>query len=215
MWLERGEQRIVAGERIALQGENGAGKSTTLSLIGGLYRPTEGEVLLDGLSVPDVPEPWLHAQVAMVLQETFLFSGTLADNLRYGRDDATDEEVARVAEAALVTEFAHDLPDGLDTRILAGGIGLSGGQRQRVGIARALLMDAPVVLLDEPTVGLDAHAEEDVVQALIRLMEGRTVLMTTHQAALTALATRSILLTPCRVLDEAPPCPTQLVGAAR
>jgi len=206
---------IHAGERIALQGENGAGKSTTLSLIGGLYRPTEGEVLLDGLSVPDVPEPWLHAQVAMVLQETFLFSGTLADNLRYGRDDATDEEVARVAEAALVTEFAHDLPDGLDTRILAGGIGLSGGQRQRVGIARALLMDAPVVLLDEPTVGLDAHAEEDVVQALIRLMEGRTVLMTTHQAALTALATRSILLTPCRVLDEAPPCPTQLVGAAR
>ena len=206
---------IHAGERIALQGENGAGKSTTLSLIGGLYRPTEGEVLLDGLSVPDVPEPWLHAQVAMVLQETFLFSGTLADNLRYGRDDATDEEVARVAEAALVTEFAQDLPDGLNTRILAGGIGLSGGQRQRVGIARALLMDAPVVLLDEPTVGLDAHAEEDVVQALIRLMEGRTVLMTTHQAALTALATRSILLTPCRVLDEAPPCPTQLVGAAR
>ena len=112
----------------------------------------------------------VRRRAPMVLQETFLFSGTLADNLRYGRDDATDEEVARVAEAALVTEFAHDLPDGLDTRILAGGIGLSGGQRQRVGIARALLMDAPVVLLDEPTVGLDAHAEEDVVQALIRLM---------------------------------------------
>jgi ABC-type multidrug transport system fused ATPase/permease subunit len=151
----------------------------------------------------------------MVLQETFLFSGTLADNLRYGRGEATDEEVAQVAAAALVTEFADDLPDGLNTRILAGGIGLSGGQRQRVGIARALLMDSPVVLLDEPTVGLDAHAEEVVVQALIRLMEGRTVLMTTHQPALTALATRSIHLTPCRVLDQAPPCPTQLVGADR
>ena len=206
---------IHAGERIALQGENGTGKSTTLSLIGGLYRPTTGEVLLDGLSVPDVPEHWLHRQVAMVLQETFLFSGTLADNLRYGRDEATDEEVAQVAEAALVNEFAEDLPDGLDTRIMAGGIGLSGGQRQRVGIARALLMDAPVVLLDEPTVGLDAHAEEVVVAALTRLMEGRTVLMTTHQPALTALATGRILLTPCRVLDDAPPCPTQLVGAAR
>jgi ATP-binding cassette subfamily B protein len=206
---------IHAGQRIALQGENGAGKSTALSLIGGLYRPTTGEVLLDGLSVPDVPEHWLHAQVAMVLQETFLFSGTLADNLRYGRDEATDEEVARVAEAALVTEFAQDLPDGLNTRILAGGIGLSGGQRQRVGIARALLMDSPVVLLDEPTVGLDAHAEEVVVEALIRLMEGRTVLMTTHQQALTALATDRILLTPCRVLDDAPPCPTNLVVAAR
>src|SRR3954451_23485494 len=206
---------IHAGERVALLGENGSGKSTTLSLMGGLYRPTRGEVLLDGLSVPDVPEPWLHGQVAMVLQETFLFSGTLVENLRFGRREATDEEVARVAEAALVTEFARDLPDGLDTRILAGGIGLSGGQRQRVGIARALLMDAPVVLLDEPTVGLDAHAEEVVVAALTRLMEGRTVLMTTHQPALTALATGRILLTPCRVLDDAPPCPTQLVGAAR
>jgi ATP-binding cassette, subfamily B, bacterial len=203
---------IHAGERVALLGENGSGKSTTLSLMGGLYRPTSGEVLLDGLSVPDVPEPWLHGQVAMVLQETFLFSGTLVDNLRYGRREATDEEVARVAEAALVTEFAQDLPDGLQTKISAGGIGLSGGQRQRVGIARALLVNSPVVLLDEPTVGLDAHAEEVVVQALTRLMEGRTVVMTTHQPALTALATRSIHLHACGILDEPPPCPRQMVG---
>jgi ATP-binding cassette, subfamily B, bacterial len=203
---------IHAGERVALLGENGSGKSTTLSLMGGLYRPTSGEVLLDGLSVPDVPEPWLHGQVAMVLQETFLFSGTLVDNLRYGRREATDEEVARVAEAALVTELAQDLPDGLQTKISAGGIGLSGGQRQRVGIARALLVNSPVVLLDEPTVGLDAHAEEVVVQALTRLMEGRTVVMTTHQPALTALATRSIHLHACGILDEPPPCPRQMVG---
>jgi ATP-binding cassette, subfamily B, bacterial len=203
---------IHAGERVALLGENGSGKSTTLSLMGGLYRPTSGEVLLDGLSVPDVPEPWLHGQVAMVLQETFLFSGTLVDNLRYGRREATDEEVARVAEAALVTEFAQDLPDGLQTKISTGGIGLSGGQRQRVGIARALLVDSPVVLLDEPTVGLDAHAEEVVVQALTRLMEGRTVVMTTHQPALTALATRSVHLHACGILDEPPPCPRQMVG---
>jgi len=205
---------IRAGERIALLGENGAGKSTTLSLIGGLYRPTSGEVLLDGLSVPDVPEHWLHQQVAMVLQDTFLFSGSLADNLRYGRPEATDEEVARVAEAALVTEFAQNLPDGLDTVVTAGGIGLSGGQRQRVGIARALMVDAPVVILDEPTVGLDAHAEEVVVQALTRLMEGRTVIMTTHQPALTALATRTIHLRPGGVLDEPPPRP-EPVGSER
>jgi ATP-binding cassette subfamily B protein/subfamily B ATP-binding cassette protein MsbA len=205
---------IRAGERIALLGENGAGKSTTLSLIGGLYRPTRGEVLLDGLSVPDMPEHWLHQQVAMVLQDTFLFSGTLFDNLRYGRPEATDEEVARVAEAALVTEFAQNLPDGLDTLVTAGGIGLSGGQRQRVGIARALMVDAPVVILDEPTVGLDAHAEEVVVQALTRLMEGRTVIMTTHQPALTALATRTIHLRPGGVLDEHPPRP-EPVGSER
>ena len=206
---------IHAGERIALLGDNGAGKSTTLSLIGGLYRPTSGQVLLDGLSVPDAPEHWLHQQVAMVLQDTFLFSGTVADNLRYGRPDATDEEVARVAEAALVTEFTDRLPGGLDTEISAGGIGLSGGQRQRVGIARALLVDSPVVLLDEPTAGLDVNAEELVVQALTRLVEARTVIMTTHQPALTRLATRTVYLRRCGILDEAPAGTSQQPAAAK
>jgi len=200
---------IHAGERIALLGDNGAGKSTTLSLIGGLYRPTSGQVLLDGLSVPDVPEHWLHQQIAMVLQDTFLFSGTLAENLRYGRPDATDEEIAQVAEAALVSEFSDRLEDGLNTTIAAGGIGLSGGQRQRVGIARALLVDSPVVLLDEPTAGLDVNAEELVVRALTRLVEDRTVIMTTHQPALTRLATRTVYLRRGGVLDEAPARPAE------
>jgi ABC-type multidrug transport system ATPase subunit/CHAD domain-containing protein len=204
---------IHAGERIALLGDNGAGKSTTLSLIGGLYRPTVGQVLLDGLSVPDLPEHWLHQQVAMVLQDTFLFSGTLADNLRHARPEASAAEVARVAEAALVTEFADRLPDGLNTTIAAGGVGLSGGQRQRVGIARALLVDAPVVLLDEPTAGLDVHAEELVVQALTRLVEGRTVIMTTHQPALTRLATRTVYLHAGGILDDTPARPPHTTSA--
>jgi ATP-binding cassette subfamily B protein len=148
----------------------------------------------------------------MVLQDTFLFSGTLAANLRYGRPEASDDEVARVAEAALVTEFTDRLPDRLNTTIAAGGVGLSGGQRQRVGIARALLVDAPVVLLDEPTAGLDVHAEELVVQALTRLVEGRTVIVTTHQPALTRLTTRTVQLrgggtiesTPVPALESAP-----------
>ncbi|MCG2624902.1 ABC transporter ATP-binding protein/permease [Arthrobacter sp. I2-34] len=192
---------VTPGERIALLGDNGAGKSTLLSVIGGLYRPTTGQVLLDGHSVPDVPEHWLHQQVAMVLQDTFLFSGTLVDNIRYGRPDATDAEVAAAAEAALVCEFADDLPDGLDTTVGTGGTGLSGGQRQRVGIARALLVDAPVVLLDEPTAGLDVHAEELVVKALGRLVEGRTIIATTHRPAVTALATRTVYLRQGGVLD--------------
>lgn len=192
---------VNPGERIALLGDNGAGKSTLLSVIGGLYRPTSGHVLLDGHSVPDVPEPWLHQQVAMVLQDTFLFSGTLADNIRYGRPDATDAEVAAAAEAALVNEFTDDLPDGLNTTVGTGGTGLSGGQRQRVGIARALLVDAPVVLLDEPTAGLDVHAEELVVQALGRLVEGRTIIATTHRPAVMALATRTVYLRHGGVLD--------------
>jgi ATP-binding cassette subfamily B protein len=204
---------IEPGERIALLGENGAGKSTLLSLIGGLYRPTRGEVLLDGHAVPDIPERWLHQQVAMVLQETFLFSGTLADNIRYGRPDATDAEVAAVAEAALVSEFADLLPDGLNTVVGTGGIGLSGGQRQRVGIARALLVDAPVVLLDEPTTGLDAHAEELVVEALTRLVQDRTVIMTTHRPAVTALATRTVHLRRGGVLVTEPAEPAVPVAA--
>jgi ATP-binding cassette subfamily B protein/subfamily B ATP-binding cassette protein MsbA len=195
---------VEPGERIVLLGDNGAGKSTTLSLIGGLYRPTSGHVLLDGLPVPDVPEHWLHQQVAVVLQDTFLFTGTLADNLCYGRPDATAEQLAQVAEASLVTEFADRLPDGLKTIISAGGIGLSGGERQRVGIARALLVDAPVVLLDEPTAGLDVKAEQLVVQALTRLVGGRTVIMTTHQPALTQLATRTVHLHCGGILDTTP-----------
>jgi ABC-type glutathione transport system ATPase component len=202
------ELTIEAGERIALLGENGAGKSTLLSLIGGLYAPTRGQVLLDGHAVPDTPERWLHQQVAMVLQETFLFSGTLADNIRYGRPDATDAEIAAVAQAALVSEFADLLPDGLNTVVGTGGIGLSGGQRQRVGIARALLVNAPVVLLDEPTTGLDSHAEELVVEALARLVQDRTVIMTTHRPAVTALATRTVHLRRGGVLVTEPAMPT-------
>ncbi|MDT7627771.1 MAG: ATP-binding cassette, subfamily bacterial [Pseudonocardiales bacterium] len=201
---------IAAGERIALLGDNGAGKSTLLSLIGGLYRPTQGQVLLDGHQVPDVPEHWLHQQVAMVLQDTFLFSGTLADNIRYGRPEATDAEVAAAAKAALVNEFTDQLPDGLDTTVGTGGVGLSGGQRQRVGIARALLVDAPVVLLDEPTTGLDIHAEQLVVQALTRLVQGRTVITTTHRPAVTALATRTVYLRRGGLLWTEPPTSEEL-----
>lgn len=185
---------IEAAERVALLGPNGAGKSTVLALIAGLYPPTEGQVLVDDLPVADLAGPWLRRQIAVVLQDTFLFSGTLRENIHYARPDATPEQIAHAADAALVTEFTADLPGGLDTRLSADGIGLSGGQRQRVGIARALLLDSPIVLLDEPTTGLDTEAERVVVQALTHLVRGRTVVMTTHRPALTRLATRTIHL---------------------
>lgn len=196
------ELLIEPGERIALLGHNGAGKSTILSLITGLYPPTSGAVLLDDIPLGRQPVWWRHRQIAVVLQDTFLFSGTIADNIRYGRPDATDEEVQAVAEAALVTEFSDKLGTGLDTTLDDGGVGLSGGQRQRVGIARALLTDAPVVLLDEPTTGLDVHAEEVVVQALRELVTNRTVIMTTHRPAMTRLATRVVHLKRGRVTDD-------------
>lgn len=185
---------IEPGERVALLGPNGAGKSTLLALIAGLYQPTRGQITIDDLHLSDLPAAWLHRQVAVVPQDTFLFAGTLADNIRYARADASARDLARAADAALVTEFTARLPDGLDTALTDGGGGLSGGQRQRVGIARALLLDAPIVLLDEPTAGLDSQAEQLVIQALGRLIEGRTVIMTTHRPALTRLATRTVYL---------------------
>jgi ATP-binding cassette, subfamily B, bacterial len=193
---------IPAGERIALLGHNGAGKSTLLSLISGLYPPTTGQIVLDGISLVDAPDWWRRQQVSVVLQDTFLFSGTIAENIRYGRPDATDDEVLHAAKAALVTEFTDPLEDGVHTELADGGIGLSGGQRQRVGIARALLTNAPIVLLDEPTTGLDVHAEQLVVQALTTLVTSRTVIMTTHRPALTQLATRVIHLAHGQVAEN-------------
>jgi ABC-type multidrug transport system fused ATPase/permease subunit len=189
-------------ERIGLLGHNGAGKSTLLSLISGLYQPTSGHVLLDGVPLAEVPDTWRHRQIAVVLQDTFLFSGTIRDNIRYGRPDATDAEVEYAASAALVTEFTKQFDDGLDAELTDGGVGLSGGQRQRVGIARALLTDAPVVLLDEPTTGLDVHAEELVVRALSELVNGRTVIMTTHRPAVLRLANRTIELRQGTVVEQ-------------
>jgi subfamily B ATP-binding cassette protein MsbA len=188
------ELHVRPGERIGLLGHNGAGKSTLLSLISGLYQPTSGRVLLDGVPLGDAPDTWRHQQIAVVLQDTFLFSGTIRENIRYGRPDAGDDEVEYAASAALVTEFTKKFDQGLDAELTDGGVGLSGGQRQRVGIARALLTDAPVVLLDEPTTGLDVHAEELVVRALSELVTGRTVIMTTHRPAVLRLATRTIEL---------------------
>jgi ABC-type multidrug transport system fused ATPase/permease subunit len=185
---------IEPGERVALLGANGAGKSTVLSLIAGLLQPSRGRLLIDGIPLGDLPLEWRHRQIAVVLQDTFLFSGTIADNIRYARPEATDQELFYAAQAALVTEFTRTMPDGLNTRIADNGVGLSGGQRQRVGIARGLLLGAPIVLLDEPTAGLDRTTEHLVIQALSTLVSYRTVVMTTHRPALLDLATRAVYL---------------------
>lgn len=187
VWLE-----VEPGERIALVGENGAGKSTVLTLLGRLYDPDGGVVVLDGMRLDEYPLAWVRKQFAIVLQDTFLFSGTLWDNIAYGRPDASPDEIRSAADRSLVTEFAVDLPDGFDTPLGDRGVGLSGGQRQRVAIARALLRDAPIVLLDEPTSALDLEAERVVIQALASLMEGRTVVMATHRLPLLELADRTL-----------------------
>jgi ATP-binding cassette, subfamily B, bacterial len=190
---------VPTGTRLALAGPNGSGKTSILALVAGLYPPTTGRVLLGDTDVSALDRSVLRRQVAVVLQDTFLFSGSVFHNVLLGRPDASTDEVLAACAAAGVLDFADELPEGLAARLGDRGVGLSGGQRQRVGIARALLQNAPVVLLDEPTSGLDHDAERTLVAALRRLMTGRTVIMTTHRPALLGLADATVHLTEGRV----------------
>jgi ATP-binding cassette subfamily B protein len=171
------------GETTALVGPSGSGKSTVFSLIMRFYDPQAGRVTVDGQDVRDVTLASLRAQVGLVAQDSFLFTGTVRDNIRLGRLDASEAELEAAARDANVLEFAGRLPGGLDAEIGEGGAALSGGQRQRVAIARAMLRDAPILLLDEATSALDAEAEAAVQEALARLMRGRTVLVVAHRLA--------------------------------
>jgi ATP-binding cassette subfamily B protein/subfamily B ATP-binding cassette protein MsbA len=169
------------GTRVAIVGPTGAGKSTLLSLIPRFYDTQRGRVLLDGHDVRDLTLKSLRAQVSMVLQEPLLFSGTLGDNIRYGRLEATDDEVIEAARAANAHDFISALPHGYGTMIGERGARLSGGERQRVSVARAFLKDAPILILDEPTSSIDSQTETVILEALQRLMEGRTTFMVAHR----------------------------------
>jgi len=206
---------VQPGQRIALVGANGAGKSSILALLSRLYEPASGTILLDGYPIEALPLPWLRQQIAVVLQDTFLFSGTLWDNIAYGKAEAERDEIIRAADQALVTEFVRELPEGFDTVLGDRGIGLSGGQQQRVAIARALLRDASVVLMDEPTSGLDLEGEQVVVEALCSLMQGRTVIMATHRLALLALADRVLSVESGVLAETGPTSPQYHRGLAR
>ena len=199
---------VPASSRLALSGPNGSGKTSVLALIASLYQPATGRVLIGGHDVESLDNSVLHSNVSAVLQETFLFSGSVFDNVLLGRPDASPDAVLRACAAAGVLEFTDELPDGLSTRLGDRGIGLSGGQRQRVGIARALLRDSPIVLLDEPTSGLDLVAERTLIDALKRLMHGRTVIMTTHRPALLDLADRTETLHEGRLVARVRPART-------
>jgi ABC-type multidrug transport system fused ATPase/permease subunit len=162
------------GQMIALVGLTGAGKTTLVSLIPRFYTPTAGRVLIDGVDVRDYRIRSLREKIAIVLQDPVLFSGTIAENLRYGRLDATDA-------ASHAHEFISRLPKRYDTHVAEAGGGLSGGERQRLSVARAILKDAPILILDEPTSSLDAISEEIVFSALRRLRAGRTTIVIAHR----------------------------------
>jgi ABC-type multidrug transport system fused ATPase/permease subunit len=189
------------GELIALVGPTGAGKSTLMSLLLRLHDPTEGRIEIDGVDLRDVPLPWLRQQIALVPQEPTLFPASVRENIRYGRLDATDEEVERAAAAAKILDELRDDPRGIDAPLGDGGITLSGGQRQRVAIARALVRDAPIVLLDEPTSALDASTEERISESLGELLVGRTAIVIAHRLDTVRRADRILVLDKGRIFQ--------------
>jgi subfamily B ATP-binding cassette protein MsbA len=172
---------ITPGQFVGLVGATGSGKSTIISLIPRFYDPTSGRILIDGTDIRDYTLSGIRRQIAFVLQDTVLFRGTVHDNIAYGRPDATEEQIVAAAKLAKADEFIVRMPRGYATQIGERGATLSGGQRQRIGIARALVRDAPILILDEPTASLDAESEKLVIDGLERLMKGRTVITITHR----------------------------------
>jgi ATP-binding cassette, subfamily B, bacterial len=196
--------RVPAGRRVALIGASGAGKSTIGALVARFYDPTSGQVLLDGRDARDCSLAWLRQQVGVLLQDTILFSGSVAENIAYGRD-VSRSDVERAAALAGAAEFIAALPDGYDTVLGPCGVGLSGGQRQRLGIARVLLRDPPVLILDEPTTGLDAASEQRVLAGIASLMRGRTTVLITHSMSLARQADLVAVLEDGRLVEVGEP----------
>ena len=180
--------RVPAGETLVLAGPSGAGKSTVIEILLGFVRPDRGRVTINGADIGDLVPQALARLTAWIGQRPVLFSGTIRDNIRFARPEATDAEVEEAAHGARINEFAAVLPDGLDTKVGEGGYGLSGGQAQRLAIARALLKNAPLLLLDEPTAHLDPATETEVLDSLRRLALGRTVILASHSSAAQSFA---------------------------
>jgi ATP-binding cassette, subfamily B, bacterial len=196
--------RIAPGEHVAVVGSSGAGKSTIGALIARFYDPVGGRVEIDDRDARDWSLPWLRDQIGILLQDTVLFTGTVAENIAYGAP-ASREEIVAAASAAGAHDFIMRLPQGYDEPLGPQGIGLSGGQRQRLGIARVLLRDPPILLLDEPTTGLDALSEANVIGGLRELMDGRTTVIVTHAMSLAATADRVIVVESGRIVQDGSP----------
>jgi ATP-binding cassette, subfamily B, bacterial len=174
---------LAPGTSAGILGITGAGKTTLINLLSRFYDPTAGQVLLDGVDLRDYRLEDLRSQFSIVLQDTVLFSTTIAENIAYGRPSATMAELVKAARAANVHEFISSLPDGYQTLVGERGMRLSGGERQRIALARAFLKDAPILILDEPTSSVDMKTEATIMEAMQQLMRGRTSLMIAHRVA--------------------------------
>jgi ATP-binding cassette subfamily B protein len=193
---------VAPGESLALVGATGSGKSTVAGLLARLYDPEGGRVLLDGVDLRELRLADVRRAVALVFEETFLFSESVAENIRVGRPDAADEDVERAAGLAGAAEFIAGLPDGYETVLGEHGFSLSGGQRQRIAIARAIVADPAVLVLDDATSAVDATKEHEIRSQLATVMRGRTTLVIAHRPATIALADRVAVLHAGRIVEE-------------
>ena len=185
---------VKQGELVGIVGTTGGGKSTVVSLIPRFYDPTSGFVRIDGVDIREYKLDPLRSQIGFVLQDTVLFRGTIRDNIAYGRPGATQKEIEEAAQLANADEFISRMPHGYDTLVGERGLTLSGGQRQRIGIARAIIRNTPILILDEPTAALDTESERLVIEALERLMKGRTVITIAHRLSTIRDADKIIVL---------------------
>ena len=204
--------RIPAGQTIAVVGATGAGKSTMAKLLARFYDPTTGAVLLDGTDVSTIGSADLRRAVVMVTQESFLFSGTVADNIALGKPSANRREIEQAADAIGAGGFIRELPDGFDTDVRKRGGRLSAGQRQLVAFARAFLADPAVLILDEATASLDIPAERAVQRALRTVLSGRTAMIIAHRLSTVAIADRVLVMEQGRIVEDG--APTDLIGGS-
>jgi ATP-binding cassette subfamily B protein len=194
--------RVRPAEKVAIVGPSGAGKSTIFHLIQRFYDPLAGRVMLDGVRLPDLDPREARSRIALVPQDVIVFAATIADNIRFGRPQASEAEVRQAAELAAASEFIARLPQGFDTPIGERGVTLSGGQRQRIAIARAILREAPLLLLDEATSSLDAESEVLVQAALARMMRDHTTIVIAHRLATVLKCDRILVMDQGRIAEE-------------
>jgi ATP-binding cassette subfamily B protein len=210
--LEGIDVEVEPGRCVAITGATGAGKSTLLALVARFFDPSRGRVDVDGVDVRALDPADLRRRLGIVFQESFLFRGTVADNIAFGQPDAARDAVERAARVAGAHGFVSALPRGYDTVIEEGGVDLSGGQRQRLAIARALLLDPPILLLDDPTSALDTETEGEVLAAVEAARKGRTTVLVTHRVRALGAADEVLVLHGGRVVERGAPAALLAAG---